>query len=363
MPTVEADALESFARTALVEAGTHPDTAGAVASSLVDADLAGHTSHGVVRVPWYVEGVATGDVDPDAEPSVESAGPFAQIAGGAAFGQLVGRRAVETLVETTRDRGIAAVGIRDSGHLGRIGEWAERVAGEGLLFVSWVNLQGGAQRIAPHGSADRRLGTNPLTFAVPAFGALPFDPVYDGATSQVAHGKVIERDGSGECLPEAWTVTDSGAPVERATDFEAGEGALLPFGGRETGYKGFGLATMAELFAAVVGGGPVATDPDQAWRGNGAAFLAVDPAAFTTPEGVAGKVEGLAEHVRSADPIDGEGGDAPGDDRILLPGEKEHETRQRRLEEGIPVTGTVAGDLRDLAAEQGTESSLPEPLR
>ncbi len=355
MPTVAADALESFARDALTARGVPDDTAGAVAESLVDADLAGHTSHGVVRIPWYADAVRTGEIKPDAEPTVEPAGACHQVAGGAAFGQLVGRRAVETLVDATADRGIAAVGVRDSGHLGRIGEWAERVAAEGYLFASWLNLQGGAQRIAPHGTADRRLGTNPITFGVPAFGALPFDPVYDGATSQVAHGKVIERDGSGERLPGAWTVTRSGDPVERAADFEAGDGALLPLGGRETGYKGFGLATMAELFAAVVGNGPVATEPDQEWRGNGAAFLAVDPAVFTTPDTVATRVQALAEHVRSADPID--------DERVLLPGQKEHETRERRLEQGVPVSETVTGALGDLASELGTDVTLPAALR
>jgi len=362
MPTVDADTLESFARDALAARGVPEETAVAVATSLVDADLVGHTSHGVVRIPWYVDGVANGGIDPDAEPTVESAGPFHQVVGGAAFGQLTGRRAVESLVETTAERGVAAVGIRDSGHIGRIGEWAERVAAEGYLFASWVNLQGGSQRIAPHGTADRRLGTNPLTFAVPAFGALPFDPVYDGATSQVAHGKVVERDGSGEELPPEWTVTGSGEPVEQAADFEDGDGALLPLGGRAQGYKGFGLATMAELFAAVVGDGPVATEPEQEWRGNGGAFIAVDPGVFTTPEAVATRVEALAAHIRSAERIgDERTGDGPiGDESVLLPGEKEHETRQRREREGIPVSATVAGNLRDLAADLGVERSLPD---
>jgi len=357
MPTVDADALESFARDALAARGVPEATAAAVATSLVDADLVGHTSHGVVRIPWYLEGVAEGAIDPDAEPTVESAGPFSQVVGGAAFGQLTGRRAVESLVEVTAERGVAAVGISDSGHIGRIGEWAERVANEGYLFASWVNLQGGSQRIAPHGAAERRLGTNPLTFAVPAFGALPFDPVYDGATSQVAHGKIVERDGTGEDIPPEWTITESGDPVERAADFEDGAGALLPLGGRAHGYKGFGLATMAELFAAVVGDGPVASEPEQDWIGNGAAFVAIDPGVFTTPEAVATRVEALAAHIRSAKPVDD---GSVGDDPVLLPGEKEYETRQHRQREGIPVSDTVAGNLRDVAADLGIEASLPD---
>lgn len=355
MPTVTVDSLESFARRAIEAYGAPSETAAAVATSLVGADLVGHSSHGVVRVPYYADIVADGGIDPMATPTVESAGPFHQVVGGAAFGQLTGRRAVELLVQSTEERGVGIVGIRDSGHIGRIGEWAERVTREGLLFAAWGNLQGGSQRIAPPGTADRRLGTNPLTFAVPTFDALAFDLVYDGATSQVAHGKIIERDGSGERLPEEWTITESGDPVERAAEFEDGVGALLPLGGRETGYKGFGLATMAELFAATVGDGPVSTEERQDWSGNGAAFLAIDPTVFTTREEVEVRVTALAEHLRSAEPFDES-------EEVTLPGEPEYRTASTRRSEGIPVDDTVAANLRSLAAEFDIESELPEPL-
>lgn len=351
MPTVSADALEQFARRAIEAYGADAETAETVARSLVSADLVGHTSHGSVRVPYYADLAAEGSLDPTATPTVESAGPFTQIVGGAAFGQVTGRRAVESLVQTATERGVGVVGVRDSGHLGRIGEWAERVTDEGLLFASWVNLQGGSQRIAPHGTADRRLGTNPMTFGVPVFGALPFNLVYDGATSQVAHGKIIERDGSGERLPEAWTVTESGDPVEHAAEFESYEGAMLPLGGRESGYKGFNLATMTELFAAIIGDGPVSTEENQDWIGNGAAFVAIDPTIFTTREEIRTRVEALAQHLRSAEPID--------DDEVLLPGEVEYRTAQRREEEGIPVEDAVADRLRTLAADLDIEGALP----
>jgi uncharacterized oxidoreductase len=193
MPVVEAEPLESFTRHALESYGATRETAETVAASLVDAELVGHASHGVVRVPYFAEDVTTGRIDPSAEPNVESAGPFHQVGGGAALGQLAGLVAVDLLVEAASEHGVAAVGIRDSGHLGRIGEWAERVTAEGLLSASWVNLQGGSQRIAPPGTADRRLGTNPTTFGVPSFDALPFDLIYDGATSQV----LTERSSNG----------------------------------------------------------------------------------------------------------------------------------------------------------------------
>ncbi|WP_276253089.1 Ldh family oxidoreductase [Halomontanus rarus] len=354
MDRVSATSLESFAKHAIEAFGADAETAEIVASSLVTADLVGHTSHGCVRLPYYAEQVEGGAVDPTAAPVVESAGEFDQLAGNSAFGQLTGHRAVELLVDGAREHGIGVAGIRDSGHLGRIGEWAERVVEEGFLFVSWVNLQGGSHRIAPPGTAARRLGTNPVTFGVPTFGALPFPLVFDAATSQVAHGKIIERDGSDERLPDAWTITESGDPVERAADFEDGAGALLPLGGRESGYKGFGLAVVAELFAAIVGDGPVATQERQGWAGNGGAFIALDPSSFTSPEDIRTRVESLAAHLRSAEPI--------GDEPVLLPGEPEHRTAVERRADGIPVEANVGAELRALATHYDLVSELPPSL-
>lgn len=356
MQTVDPDELKAAARRLVEAFGADAGTAETVAASLVGADLAGHSSHGVVGVPYYADIVTEGRIDPAAEPTTESAGPFQQVVGDAAFGQLTGRRAVDLLLETVGECGVGVVGIRDSGHLGRIGEWAQLVTEAGYLFAAWVNLQGGAQRTAPHGSSDRRLGTNPLTFAIPTFDALPFDLIYDGATSQVAHGKIIEREGSGETLPETWTITDSGNPVEIAEDFENHIGALLPLGGREIGYKGFDLAVMTELFAAIVGDGPVSTEPDQNWAGNGGAFLAIDPNLFTSREAIESRVAALAEYIRSADTIDE-------DDEILLPGELGYRTARRNREEGLPIEVAVANDLRNLAADLDIEKVLPTPLR
>lgn len=355
MTAPDADELESFATRAVEAYGGPPEIAETVACSLVSADLVGHTSHGVIRVPYYADQVAEGSLDPAATPTIESTGPFSQIVGGAAFGQITGRRAVENLIRTANSHGVGVVGIRDSGHLGRIGEWANRVTEEGLLFLSWVNLQGGAQRIAPHGTADRRLGTNPMTFGVPTFNSLPFNLIYDGAMSQVAHGKIIERDGSGETLPEAWTITESGDPVKRASDFEEGIGALLPLGGRETGYKGFDLAMMTELFASIVGDGPVSTEENQNWQGNGAAFVAIDPELFTTREAILARVEALSEYVRSAERIDDT-------DDVLLPGEPEYRTAKRQRREGIQTEDAVAESLRELAANLDIENALPPSL-
>ncbi|MFA9517331.1 Ldh family oxidoreductase [Halopenitus sp. H-Gu1] len=356
MRTVDPDSLEAFAQTAIEGCGAPAGTAETVARSLVSADLVGHSSHGVVRLPYYATQIDDGSLDPTALPAVEETGLFHQIDGGGAFGQVTGRRAVELLTETAAEHGVGVVGIHDSGHLGRIGEWADQVAGEGYLFASWVNLHGGAQRIAPHGTADRRLGTNPITFAVPSFGALPFDMIYDGATSQVAHGKIIERDGSGERLPTDWTITETGDPVEHAADFEDQIGALLPLGGTETGHKGFGLATMTELFAAIIGGGPVASEEEQNWAGNGAAFVAIDPTVFSTREAVAERVSKLSQFIRSAEPIEADG-------EVLLPGEPEYRTARDRRKAGIPIEDAVIENLQSIADDLDIREFLPETIR
>ena len=356
MIVIDANSLEAYARRAIEACGASPEDAKTVARSLVSADLVGHSSHGVVRLPYYANQVTEGSLEPSGAPTIEDAGPFTQIDGGSAFGHITGQRAVEELLEATQRAGVGIVGIRNSGHLGRIGEWAQRVTDEGYLFASWVNLQGGAQRISPAGTADRRLGTNPTTFAVPSFDALPFDIMFDAATSQVAHGKIIERKGSGEQLPEAWTTTRTGDPVEKATDFENQIGALLPLGGRETGYKGFGLATLTELFASIVGDGPVPTEEDQNWAGNGAAFIAIDPMNFTTRADIQRRVDMLSTYLRSAESIK-EGTD------VLLPGEPEFLTKKERMANGIPIEDAVTAQLRELATELDIEEEFPSELR
>jgi uncharacterized oxidoreductase len=150
--------------------------------------------------------------------------------------------------------------------------------------------------------------------------------------------------------------------VDSAADFEHGVGGLLPLGGRETGHKGFGLAVMAELFAALIGDGPVASEACQQWVGNGATFIAIDPTIFVTSEMIEERVAALVAHLRSAERIDGET-DENGKPDVLLPGGPEHRTKQRRRDEGIPVSDPVAADLRTLADALNIVPSLPNALR
>lgn len=356
MARATVEQLEPFVTRLFTAAGVSEAHARQVAESLVAADLRGHTSHGVLRVPLYLDRIASGDLNPNAEPAIEwETTTAAGIDGHSTFGQVVGRVAVDTLTERA-ENGVGVVGLRDAAHLGRVGEWAERIADRGLLFAAFVNTGGAAQTVAPPGSADRRLSTNPIAFGVPTFDALPFPLVLDMATSQVAHGKIRERAADEKPLPPEWTTTADGSPERDADAFEAGAGALLPLGGRAAGYKGFGLAVVSELFAGLVGNAPVAGQHTPDHPENAAAFVAVDPLRFTTRDDATARITALADYLDSAEsreeiPV---GIGAKGDE-ALLPGEAEYRELAVRREEGVHVPTRIVDALREVATEFDVE--------
>lgn len=349
MVSISPRKLDAFVTDLVTAMGAPSSIAEAVASSLVAADLRGHASHGTMRVPFYQRMIDAGALIPGATPRVdrESVGI---VDGQSGFGQVAGRRTVEVLTEGVRDHGVAAVGVKNATHLGRIGEWAERTTQHDLLFAAFVNTQGGSATVAPPGTAARKLSTNPIAFGIPTFDALPFPIILDMATSQVANGKIRERLANDEPVPEEWTVTASGDPVTDPAAFLDGTGAALPLGGRTAGYKGFGLAVIAELFAGILSDGVVAGQQTSEWPSNAAAFVALDPFCFTTRDALEARVEALTTHLRgavrsTAVPL-GPGG-MP--ERGCLPGEPEYRVAMDRLADGIPVPDRVVERFTALA--------------
>lgn len=363
MSTVRVDTgdLEAFATDVVTEIGARREIAAQVAESLVTADLRGHNSHGVARVALYAEMVDDGAIDPTATPEVVREGDTtANVDGRSQFGQVVGRKAIEVGVEKASDSGVAVVGVRDAAHLGRIGEWGERAASEGLVLVAFVNTQGGAQTVGPAGSADRLLSTNPISVSVPTFDALEFDIVLDMATSQVANGKIYEKEAAGEQIPEGWTTKANGEPVLEPHDFIENEiGAMLPLGGRVSGYKGFGLGVIVELLASNVSDGIAAGETDPEWFNNAGCFLFVDPRRFTSKERIEERVTALADRIRSATrSTDIPVGVATKADRALLPGEIEHQTTVENRREGIEFSADTIEELNAFAADIGVDHRL-----
>ncbi len=358
-PRIDADRLEAFGRAVIAAEGASDTVAADVAGVLVRANLRGHDSHGIARLTLYDQMIADGTITPAAAPELVAETPTtATVDGNGLFGQAVGGDLMELALDKAETHGLSLVGARNATHLGRIGEWAERATADGYGFVGMVNTQGGGLSVAPPGSTDRRLSTNPLTLGIPTFDALPFDLIYDAATSQVANGKIYEKRAADEPIPKGWTVAADGSHLRDPEAYvEADAGAMLPLGGQTAGYKGFGIATMIEVFAGITGDGPIAGEHDPPWFNNSAWFLVFDPLVFTDRSRLTARIEALAAHLRSATPADSPGPGARGT-TAKLPGEPEHETTADRVEHGVPVPAAAVDALNELASELGVDERL-----
>ena len=355
--------LERFASALLQTTGMAAEHADTVAESLVAADLRGHPSHGIHMVPTYVLWIEDGGMDESAAAEVVlDDGPALQVDGHHAIGHPVGRTATELAIERVDDYPVVTVGIRKATHMGRIGWFAEMAAEAGLGFVGFTNMTSG-DPVAVAGSAQRRFGTNPLTFGLPAFDALDHPVLLDMATSQVAFGKINVRDTAGVPIDDSWTVTESGDPVPDATTFNEEElGALAPLGGQDAGYKGTGLMLMAELFAATASDSPVTPQPDSRYE-NSAQFTLFDPLAFTSRSAHEARLVALEDYLDEIDyPEAVSAGGASDYDRAYLPGRPEHETLSERTAEGVPVPDEVIESLTATATGRGVADEVLDPL-
>jgi uncharacterized oxidoreductase len=210
---VEAGKLDTFVAAIFRAAGCDGGEAGRISSHLLGANLAGHDSHGVARVPRYVEWLEAGYVLKGQKAEiVTDGGAFALLDGGFGFGQTVAPQAVELGVSRAQQHGIAVVGLRNAGHIGRVGEYAETAIRAGLISVHFVNVAGSVL-VAPFGGTERRFSTAPFSVGVP----LPGRPlVLDFATSLVAEGKVLVASNGGKPLPHDALVEPDGSLSARA---------------------------------------------------------------------------------------------------------------------------------------------------
>lgn len=338
MLTISADRLSKVATDIFRATGASPENTECVVSALIGANLAGHDSHGILRVPAYVNDIKNGRLDPKAAPEVvHEAGSTAIVDGGATFGQVGARFAADTAIEKARKSGIAAVTARNCHHTGRIGEWAERVAAAGMVGFATTAGPRGPYSTVPFGGAKGALGTNPLAWAFPRTGGKP--PILlDYATSSVAQGKLQVARAKGAPVPEGSIIDKHGNPTTNVEDYFDG-GNLLPFGG----HKGYSLSVVVELLAVGLSGGALVAEGT---RGSCFFVLAMSPTAFVSQSDFDTYVESISERMTSTPP-------APGFARVLLPGEPEASTRAERLADGIPVAERTWDQLEETASGLG----------
>lgn len=338
--------FRDFVPQLFIAAGCEPLEAEVVSEHLVEASLVGHDSHGLLRVPKYLGWLKEGLVvaNRHAVPFVD-AGALLGLDGEFGFGQVIGKEAMDLAIERTRQHGFGAVGIRNSGHLGRIGAWAEQLADAGLVSVHFVNSSGFGILVAPYGGIDRRLSANPIAAGTPG----PNGPiVLDIATSATAEGKIQVARNRGERLPAGLILDAAGQPTDDpATFYGPPPGAILPFGG----HKGSGISLFCEILAGSLTGGG-ASNPSNPTAGrlvNNMLTLAFDPAAFGQSSSFAEDVSKLTDWIRSSRPS------RPGGE-ILLPGEVERRQRADREAHGIPMDPTTASQITAAAATVGVQA-------
>ena len=342
---IDAAALTAHVAAIFAAAGNPPAQAGAIARHLVSSNLTGHESHGVIRVPLYLEWQRAGRVVPGRSGFVASdAGAVATIDGEFGYGQVVGETMLAEGAARALRHGAAVIALRHAGHLGRIGGWAELAAERGLVSMFFVNSPGrGGIQVAPAGGRERRLAPNPLAIGVPRADGPPL--VLDITTSVVPEGKVRVALNRGAELPEGAIVDADGRPSrDPRAYYGPPAGALLPI----AAHKGAGLCMMIDLLAgALTGGG--CSDPRVDGKGNNMLAIFVAPDRMAGGEALRDDARDLALWMKSAAPL-------RAGDEILVPGEIEARHRAERLARGVPLD---AETLRQIAAAAATLDVRP----
>ena len=340
MPNIDRSRLQSTAHRIFVGLGAPPSDAEWIAALLVRANLRGHDSHGVIRIPEYAGKVRKGEVDPKSPITVTRETPTtASLDGGRGFGQVVARRGMEIAIAKAKASGLAAVGLARTGHVGRLADYAEMAANQNLVAMLWANAVHGLN-VAPWGGAAKRLGTNPHAIAIP--GASGPAMVLDFATSVVAEGKIRVKRNRKERAPAGWFMDGHGQP---STDPEAfyGEprGAIYP----AAEHKGYGMGLAVEILGGILSGtGPAG--PGAGIFANGTLMMCLDIERFLPLDEFRRQVTALFDWTRSA-PL------APGSKEILVPGEPEARLEKERSAAGIPLDDETWAQIQAVADDLG----------
>jgi uncharacterized oxidoreductase len=342
MKTLKPARLTTFVAAVMQAGGSEAREAETIARRLVDANCVGHDSHGVIRVGKYLEWVREGWLRPNQAPSlIVDTDALAIVDGNRGFGQVIGEFAAKLGIAKAAKSGIAMIGLRNCGHLGRVGDWAEMAAADGLVSLHFLNTSG-AQRVAPFGGSDRRLSTNPISVGIPLDDADPV--ILDVTTSMVAEGKLMVAMNKGERVPEGWIIDGEGAPTTDPKAFYDG-GALLTVGG----HKGSGLSIVTDLLAGAVSTGR-SSDPDDPVLRNNMLSIYIAPRVYAPDGWVTAEARRFVDWVKASPPM-------KAGEPVLAPGDVERRTREARTKSGVPLDDKTLADLFAAAQSVGIEES------
>jgi LDH2 family malate/lactate/ureidoglycolate dehydrogenase len=315
-----------------------------VANHLVDADLAGVDSHGVIRVPEYVDKILGTSpthfrIVPNSRITVERESPTTvAVDGGSGFGQVVARKVMTLAIEKAKSSGVCLATAKHLDHVGRLAEYTTMAANEGMIAMMFVK---NPPALRPTGGTAKLIGNDPMSYAIPT-GRSGEPIVFDIAMSVAAGGKMRLAIDKGDLIPEGWIVDRFGNPTRDPRDYFERGGSMLPM----SEHKGYGLAVMTEVLAGILSGGGALTELNT----NNAVFIVVFRIdSFMPLDEFKAKVDQLIKKIKNSPK-------KPSVQEIYLPGEIELQTREKRLREGIPLPEKTWENIQAIVKKLGIEN-------
>jgi hydroxycarboxylate dehydrogenase B len=342
MKVFSPDYLRKVATSVFVGCGSPADEAAIVANDLVESNLLGYDSHGVIRCETYVEFVVNGKVKPGSPVRTLKETPVtATVDCGLNFGQVSATKMVDIACDKAEKMGMAYVVSKNGAHVGRLGAYVQKVAERGLLGIATSNNRSFGHVVAPWGGREGRLGTNPFAYAAPTNG---WPVVLDMSTCMIAEGKVYLYNQEGKSVPPGCLQDAAGNPTtDPATYFGPPHGTILTLGAPLFGYKGYGLSLMMEIMGGIMAGED-ATVPQAGF--NSFTITAINPDFYCGKEEFRKLVDKMCTYQMSAAP-------APGFKEVVVPGVYDFRIREKRVAEGIPVDDSVWQLIVDSAKRVG----------
>ncbi len=347
MPTVMPDRLTTIAAVLLEQAGASEYEASIVARHSIDANLAGHDSHGVIQIPTYIDRVKRGHIVPGAPFEITQETPNSTVVDGNwGFGYVVSERLMQITIDKAKAGGVAAATVRRQSHVGRVADYPTMAAEQGMIGIMTADSGRSAKSVVPFGGREPRLGTNPICIAMPS--DLEGTLFIDMATSAVAAGKLAVAVARGTAVPEGWLLDKDGNPTTDPGELAQG-GAILPLGGPE-GHKGYGLSVMVEILSGILTGLGFGHDPSG--RHNDGCFMAAfNVEVFRPLAEFKREVTEFANYLKSSSP-------ARGFTEVYYPGELEYLRSESLSNRGIFVEDSTWEGLAELAREYGVAERL-----
>lgn len=336
---IHVERLHSFVTDLAVKAGVPRRDAGILSESLIDADLKGIRSHGLIRLPIYIKRIECGVIDVMKKVEfVKEKDSIKVLNANHGLGQLAGVKGMEVAVEGAKKFGVGICGILNSNHFGALGYYTELGSKAEMIGLAITNS---FPIMAPLGGREKVIGNNPFAISIPRSQGFPI--TYDVATSTVAYGKVLVAQRAGEKLPLGWALDRDGTPTDNPDDLILRDGSLTPF----EKHKGYGLAFVLEILAGVLTGASFGRQIHSMFNlkevaGLGHFMMAIDIKHFMEIENFYERLEQFVQSIKLSKL-------ASGAEEILIPGEVENRNKALNMEKGLAYDLSFVEELNTLA--------------